>query len=93
MKTLLLLSASSLCRMKDDTYDPLVMIVAVAAVLDVVRIIAGFFAKQPGPLSTGDVKTLLATGLVALHASARRGSALAALVFAEVTDLQNETAN
>lgn len=40
---------------------------AVAAVLDVVQIVAGLLTEQPQALGTGHMKLLLAVRLIALH--------------------------
>lgn len=62
------------------------MVLAVAAVLDVVEIIAGLFAEQAELLGTGYVELLLAPGFIALHAGAHAGAAPFAHVLANVTN-------
>lgn len=47
-----------------------VVVLAVAAVLDVVQVVAGLLAQQTQLLGTGHVELLLAARLVALHARA-----------------------
>lgn len=61
------------------------MMLAVAAVLDVVQIVAGFLAEQPQLLGARHVKLLLAAGLVALHAGTRRRTGAFAHFLADVT--------
>jgi len=69
-------------------YDFLVVVLAVAAVLDVVHVVAGLLAEQAGRLRARHVEALLAAWPVALHARAQGGSSLAPLLFAQVASLQ-----
>lgn len=64
------------------------MVLAVAAILDVVQIVAGLFAKEAEGLRAGHVELLLATGLIALHAGAHLGSTTFAGFFTNITILQ-----
>lgn len=61
------------------------MMLAIAAVLDVVQIIAGFLAEQTQLLSARHVELLLAAGLVTLHAGARRRTRTLAHLLTDVT--------
>lgn len=61
------------------------MMLAVAAVLDVVQIVASFLAEQTQLLGAGHVELLLATGFVALHAGTRRRARAFAHFLADVT--------
>lgn len=54
------------------TYQLAVMMLTVAAVLDVVQIVARLLAQQAELLGAGDVKLLLTSGFVALHARTGR---------------------
>lgn len=69
------------------------MVLAIAAVLDVVQIIAGLLAKQAQTLGTGDVKLLLTTGLVALHTRPNGGVRRLPFLLTNVTTLQIQQHN
>lgn len=76
-------------RMARDTYQFTVMMLAVSAVLDVVQVVTGFFAKQSQRLRTSHMKLLLASGFVALHASSNVRLRTLSYLLANVTDCKS----
>lgn len=62
-----------------------VMMLAVAAVLDIVQVIAGLLTQQAQALGTRDMELLLTVRLVALHTSAHSSPMRFAQVLANVT--------
>lgn len=65
----------------------------IATILDIVHVVASFFAQKTHGLSTSNVELLLAACLVALHARTNSCSASLALIFANVTSLHTKRAN
>lgn len=63
------------------------MMLAVAAVLDIVQIVAGFLTEQPQLLGTRHVELLLTARLVALHAGTCSRTRPLAHLLADVTSL------
>ena len=76
------------CLPRCATYNFLVVVIAVSAVLDVVLVVAGLFAQQPGQLRTSHMEARFTALPVAVHASTRRRLARAAIVLANVTRLK-----
>ena len=64
------------------------MVFAVAAVLDVVLVVAGLFAQQPGQLRTSHMEARFTALPVAVHARTRRRLARTAIGFADVARLK-----
>ena len=52
-------------------YQFRIVMLAVAAVFDIVHIVSGLFAQQAQSLGAGHVEMLLAAGFVTLHARAK----------------------
>jgi len=69
------------------------VVLAVAAVLDVVHVVAGLFAEEAHGLGAGHVELLLAAGLVALHARADRAPTPLPLLLADVAILKHTKNN
>lgn len=63
-----MLRSPELQSARDDAHQFTVMMLTVAAILDIIQIVAGLFAQQPVLLCTSYVKLLSAAGFVALHA-------------------------
>ena len=76
------------CLPRRTTYNFLVVVVAVSAVLDVVLVVAGLLAQQAGQLRTRHMEARFTALPVAVHASSRRRLARAAVVLANVTRLK-----
>lgn len=66
------------------------MVLTVATILDIVHIVASFFAQKTHGLSTSDVELLLAACLVALHARANGRFATLALFLANIANLSTQ---
>ena len=64
------------------------MIFTVAAVSDVVHVVAGLLAEQASALSTRHMESLFTSGTIARHARTSRGAALTALLLAQVACFQ-----
>jgi len=78
------------CRNRFDNLlvDPLVVIVAVAAVFYIVHVISSLLTEQPVTLCTCDVESLLAPRLVTLHTRPMLGPRLPPRLLAEVAHLR-----
>ena len=72
----------------NPTHESLVVVLAVATVLDVIHVVPRLLAEQSRALCARHVKALLAAGLVALHAGAGGGAVLATVRLADVADLK-----
>ena len=64
------------------------MVLAVTAVSDIVHVVAGFLAEQPGALGAGHMEGLLAPSAVTRHAGAGWGPALTPLLLTQVARLE-----
>ena len=72
-----------------ETYNFLVVVFAVTAVLDVVLVVARLFTQKAGQLSARHVEALFTALPVAVHARARRRLVRTARAFANVARLKD----
>ena len=74
-----------------ETYNFLVVVLAVTAVLDVVLVVARLFTQKAGQLGARHVEALFTALPVAVHARARRRLARAAGALANVARLERQS--